>query len=138
MSKFLNALDYEPIPNKYREGRQVYILTAPLKYYSDIVYHEHSDLDLFDDGVIVVPVGFKTDFASIPWPFFYIIDPKGPWMRAACVHDYILKVTKDFDAVGFKRKVCDDIFYEAMRTDGINRIVSLSMWCYVRLYSQFK
>ena len=37
--------------------------------------------------VIVVPVGFVTDFASVPRAFWSLYPPTGPWAPAAIVHD---------------------------------------------------
>jgi hypothetical protein len=38
---------------------------------------------------VVVPVGFRTDFASIPPPFRNLFSQIGPWTKAAVVHDYL-------------------------------------------------
>ena len=81
-------------------GNKQWILTEPLEY---------------DDGEtkVTVPVGFKTDLASIPkflWAYL------SPWeiARAAVVHDYLYwqlgdKYTKA------ERKHADDVFRNGMR-----------------------
>lgn len=38
---------------------------------------------------VIVPMGFRTDFASIPRPFWRLYNPTGPWRTAAVVHDYL-------------------------------------------------
>ena len=58
--------------------------------------------------VIYVPVGFVTDFASIPrflWPLISPIDEHG---KAAVVHDYLYTIRYD------EKSVCDKIYLEAL------------------------
>lgn len=40
-------------------------------------------------GIITVPDGYRTDFASIPWFFRRAIPKDGPYTHAAIVHDYL-------------------------------------------------
>lgn len=49
----------------------------------------------FVDGqvlTIVVPKGFVSDGASVPWFFWKIVPPFGNYLRAAVVHDYLYRV----------------------------------------------
>lgn len=58
---------------------------------------------------VVIPKGFISDLATIPfflWPF---LPPYGRYTEGAVVHDYI------YLRVDFSRKECDDIFLEVMR-----------------------
>lgn len=49
------------------------------------------DLKVSVDGkVITVPSKFKTDFASVPRLFRWLIPPMGRYSWAAVVHDYLL------------------------------------------------
>jgi hypothetical protein len=41
------------------------------------------------DKAIVVPQGFVTDFASIPWGLRWLLAKQGRYSRAALVHDYL-------------------------------------------------
>jgi hypothetical protein len=41
------------------------------------------------ERIVRVPVGFITDFASIPFPFSAIWPPTGPYGKAAVVHDML-------------------------------------------------
>lgn len=41
-------------------------------------------------GGVLVPIGFETDGASVPWLLRWIVSPTGPAMPAAVVHDYLL------------------------------------------------
>ena len=59
-------------------------------------------------AAIVVPVGFLTDFASIPRPFWWLIKPDDPGIaKAAVLHDFLYQ-----QAVG--KMLSDAIFWEAM------------------------
>jgi len=65
---------------------------------------------------IVVPIGFITDFASVPKLFWSILPPTGKYGKAAVVHDFLYWtaiVSKD-DA--------DSIFLEAMKVLGVGKI----------------
>ncbi len=75
MGRFLNSLQAEKVT--HRAGDRVYRLTEPLIYGSNTL------------GVIVVPKGFQTDFASVPRiPFaFWLFGAIGD--EAACLHDYL-------------------------------------------------
>jgi Protein of unknown function (DUF1353) len=42
-----------------------------------------------DGWRIEVPVGFVTDFASIPRPLWAVIPPRGKYNRPAIIHDYL-------------------------------------------------
>ena len=76
--------------------------------------------------IIYVPVGFVTDFASIPrifWPFISPIDDHG---KAAVIHDYIYTIRYD------KKSVCDKIYLEALI------VLKVSRWKQVLLYNGVK
>jgi Protein of unknown function (DUF1353) len=105
-------------------------------------------------GIIEVPAGFKTDFASIPpvcsigllvllagysipslfWlgVLLIAISPKllhtGSYSRAAVIHDYIYKTRM------FCRKNCDGILYEAMGDCGTAMWKRLLIWANVRMF----
>lgn len=53
-------------------------LTAPLIYQSDLL-----------KTTLTVPIGFVTDFASIPQPLWNVLPPVGGYDEAAVVHDYL-------------------------------------------------
>lgn len=58
--------------------------------------------------VITVPVGFISDFASIPQWAQSFISKMGPYTKAAIIHDYLLEIAYK------NKKFADDIFFEAM------------------------
>lgn len=77
MSEFLTKLDMElmvdpnGMPLLTREGRQLYRLTAPFRYQSDVVaqYRKSAGIaepDPLVPGLMETEAGFVTDLASIP------------------------------------------------------------------------
>lgn len=76
-----------------------------------------------------VPMGFKTDLASIPrimWPLFSPSDYDS--IAPAVLHDWhyccVAKVS---------RKRADDIFYYGLRVHGMNRVKAFIYWVGVRV-----
>lgn len=90
---------------------------------SDLVYR--SDVLGYD---LIVPLGFTTDFASVPrLPGAYWL-AGGKATKAAVVHDYL-----------YRNKLCprstaDKVFYEAMQATGQARWRRSLMWAGVRLF----
>jgi len=68
---------------------------------------------------VVVPVGFKTDLASIPRvPFLRsMFMVNGLHRAAAIIHDYLCRL-----GMGFSRKTADKIFLEAMKVSKVPRL----------------
>lgn len=100
-------------------GRQLWVLTAPLKMRLRVV----------GGGITIsVPVDFVTDFASVPrllWPLF---PPAGPWCEASVIHDYLC------GQVGCSRFLADGIFREAMYRLGVPVWRRVLMYYAVRMY----
>lgn len=84
--------------------------------------------ELGSGNVISVPIGFTTDFASIPRAARSIIPRLGKHLQAAIVHD-LLYATKTVS-----RKRADEIFLEAMEVLGVPRWKRFSMYYSVRLF----
>ena len=79
--------------------------------------------------VIVVPVGFECNFASVPRvPFAYWLFG-GVADKAATLHDYAYS-----GALGISRKTADDLFSEAMRASGVGAIRRRFMYGAVRAF----
>lgn len=99
MSEFKSELNIKLRP----DSDKVYVLEQNLIYYSDLA------------GLIRVPAGFQTDFASVPRvPIVYLA-----WgsraHREAVIHDYLYR----FDAtptVSFS--TANEVFLEAMKSRG--------------------
>lgn len=93
---------------KPREGRVCVELLKPLEYHVG---------DADSSEVIIVPVGYVTDFASVPRGLWNVFPPLGPWARAAIVHDYICD-TEALRAI-YSSKDAAKIFKEAMEVLGV-------------------
>lgn len=76
---------------------------------------------------VSVPVGFETDFASVPRLFWTLIPPDGLYTQAAVVHDYTY-----FKKL-YKRSKCDRIFLDAMRVLGVPWYKRYTMYWAVRV-----
>ncbi len=108
MSAFLTRLRVEVLPPSEAIGRQVYLLTEDFIYDSNIL------------GRIVVPAGFKTDFASIPRIAWRYLDPEDPAiLYISVVHDYLYSVLgRLIDGRVFTREQADLILPEGMEISG--------------------
>lgn len=112
MSKFLTPLQAEEVGEG--DGTE-WILTAPLHYASDLA-----------GAVIMVPRGFKTDFASTPrLPVIYLLAGNIA-KKAAVVHDFLYSDGR------YPRKKCDEIFLEACEVIGISWFQRWAMYLGVR------
>ena len=134
MSEFTTPLLVSPLP----DGRR-WTIMREFKYH--VGQEDSSD-------IITVPVGFITDFASVPRPFWAVIPRWGKHGSAAVVHDYLYKFLlwmleqpqykPLFDHFEYAkenpRKFADDIFLEGMTVLGVRRSTRLVMYCAVRLF----
>jgi Protein of unknown function (DUF1353) len=78
-----------------------------------------------------VPVGFQTDFASIPRPFWIILPKWGRYGNAAVVHDWL------YWAQTRPRAAADHVLNEAMRVLGVGAVTRLLIYRAVRLFGGF-
>lgn len=79
---------------------------------------------------IVVPAGFIYDGASVPALITNILPKIGyKYDRASCLHDW-LYATADIHKIS--RKDCDEIFYEAMLSDKVNKNLARLIYWAVR------
>ena len=107
MAKFLTDLDVKCID----DGK--WVLAAPLGYESDIL------------GLIEVPAGFQTDFASVPRvPFIYEFFGDRAH-REAVLHDYLYRIDSIPQATYSQ---ANNVFFEAMRESGKGCVVRYGMW----------
>jgi hypothetical protein len=80
-----------------------------------------------------VPVGFKTDLASIPWFAQWYIKKFGKHNLAAVLHDYLYSVSynrKD-------RVKADKIFYQALLSCNVTARKARLMYIAVRIFGNF-
>ena len=89
---------------------------------------EPVEVTLSDDEDLFIPVGFETDFASVPRIFWSIIPPIGKANIAWVIHDYLYD-TKDERG----RKWADDEMYYWMRKKGQSWLKSQLMYWGVRI-----
>jgi hypothetical protein len=86
-----------------RGASRIFRLTAPFSYLSS-------------RGPLTVPAGFETDGASVPRMFWSILDPFGPYFKAAVIHDWLYSPHNR----RFTRAQSDELFLEAMRNNGLD------------------
>jgi hypothetical protein len=77
---------------------------------------------------ITVPAGFKTDFASVPRPFWSLFPPWGTYGKASVLHDWLYWEQRR------PRGACDAIFLEAMGVLGVSAAVRYSLYSAVRTW----
>lgn len=104
---YLDELDVRVLPGKK------YVLLGHFRYQCG-------------EGVITVPKGFKTDFASIPRMARPIFTGHDRTRKAAVIHDYLYR-----QKVG-DRKTADRIFLRAMNESGVPAWKRYAMYYAVR------
>ena len=114
MSEFTKALVVSPLS----DGR-TWVLLDPFSY---DVGHEGSG------DTINVPVLFKTDFASVPRPFWSIFPPWGRYGNAAVIHDF------GYADQSRSRREVDHIFLEGMAVLGVGSPTRYILYFFVRLF----
>lgn len=114
MSKFLSPLVTEEL------GPWDHKLRAELMFLDDLV------------GVIKVPEGFRTDFASIqclnvPMLYWLYALLAGYGNKAATVHDYLYRNGMH------TRSICDEVFHRALLAEGVDEERAWLMYKGVRI-----
>lgn len=101
MSRFLTPLRTEQADGA-ADGSDLVILLSPLAFESDLLSRQ-----------VVVPMGFKTDYASVPrLPLAYWLFG-GVARQAAVVHDFL------YGQGELPREQADRVFLEAMSVSGV-------------------
>ena len=78
---------------------------------------------------IEVPVGFVTDYASIPKLLLGVFGrPSGKMAEPATLHDYLYRTKTDFS-----RKEADEVFFEALRGKGVSWFKAYTLYAGVRV-----
>ena len=114
MSSFTDKLHliYYPKRNTWKTGRA----------FTYFVGEEYSE------DKIVVPKGFETDLASVPWPASMLIPKSGKYNQAAVLHDWL------YNQQERPRAECDKIFLEAMEVVGVSLAKRRIMYRAVRWF----
>lgn len=103
MSELFAGLEFELIPGKVRQGRQCCRLLK----------------DWTVRG-IVIPAGFETDWASVPWWADGVVPSFGPYAPATIPHDYLYSLGGRLpDGRTFTRKQADDLFLDLLKELGV-------------------
>lgn len=101
-------------------------------------------VQVLDHHYIIVPAGFITDFASIPWFCQWRLSKLGPYNESAVVHDYLyVKIAEaHYHRTEFKigSKIitwydADQVFLRLMRAANVGPIRRRFMYYGVRSYS---
>lgn len=110
MNRYMQSLQVE-----LQTDREIWRLVAPFSYLAP------------SHGLITVPAGFETDFASVPrWPLtFALLGSYGH--AAAVIHDWL------YTSGELSRADADRVFHEALRSSGIARWRAWLMWGGVRV-----
>ena len=82
-------------------------------------------------GLVVVPKGFMTDYASVPKIFRNIINTYGKHGRAAVVHDWLYSSQCKIDVT---RAEADKIFLEIMIEWNVKKYKRILMYVLVRMF----
>lgn len=114
----------EAVWTKRPMGAQRFHISKPLEFYSAKL-----------DRTFTVPIGFETDFASIPWFLQSIVQVNGPHIPAAVVHDYLCDHKSE---LGITQKQADAVFLEAMRFLDVRFTQRKIMYRAVRFYQSIK
>lgn len=94
---------------------------------SNLTYEHHKY------GKIVVPKGFKTDFASIPRIALSVTgSPAGQMVEASVVHDWLYSISNP--DCELDRKQADKVFLRILRKSGVSKLKSKTMYRMVRMF----
>ena len=83
---------------------------------------------------IKVPVGFKSDGASVPRLFWRIVFPPGDQkaLRAAFVHDWLYRT----HPLGWTREAADMLFLKVLLKNNVTKTSAILAWLGVRLFGR--
>jgi hypothetical protein len=129
LGEFQGELDtrYVKLPRRrwwlwWLPRRRVHTVIAPFRWcgpYSDPVCYE-------------VPIGFRSDFASVPFLVRVILGPtnglESDYGRSAVIHDYL------YQTGATTRAKADGVFYSAMLCEDVLWPTRVTMWAAVRCF----
>lgn len=90
----------------------------------DVVYKDH-------DTEFRVPVGYRTDFASVPRATSWLYPRTGAYSAAAIIHDWLITDMLPSGYISSRR--VDEVFREAMKELDVPFARRWVMWAGVRL-----
>ena len=114
MGTYLNRLDVTP-----QTDGKIWVVLAPFGYRTD-------------GGVdVIVPLGFRTNFVSVPRAFWSFISPWGDHGFGAVVHDWL------YSDQSMSRKEADEVILEAMKQSGVGAIKRYTIFRALRIFGRF-
>ncbi len=115
---FKNKLKIEAV-----DGEDFYILTSRFTYVTNL------------GDKIIVPRGFKTNFASVPsFARFYIDDSHWTIRPGSVIHDYLYSAQSA--DLGFTRKQADEVLLETMIGLGMRKTKAMLIYFTLRLFGR--
>jgi Protein of unknown function (DUF1353) len=118
VSRFLTNLDVEMTSDTANEGRGEWVLTQALQYQSDLM-----------GAIYTVPIGFATDFASVPRVPIAFLLAGDTASRPAALHDWLYTYPHPVAL----RSQADALLKEAAKADGVPAWRAWLLWAGVRL-----
>lgn len=120
---FISALAIALIPREYKAGsRRIAAVAQPFGFVANIGGERVA---------VITPLGYVTDFASIPRIGQFMINPFGRHAEAAVIHDWLYTLGKRGDWLGRRR--ADKTFIAALKLLGVNWVKRQVMFWAVRL-----
>ena len=104
------------------EGTKKVMLDEPLIY----MIPDKFPVSALRGLMVIAPIGFPSDLASIPQLLQFGFSKIGTHRRAAVTHDRL------YDTAQYSKKIADLIFLYAMKDDNVNRIKRRLMYWAVK------
>jgi len=82
-----------------------------------------------------VPIGYVTDFATVPWFLQWFVPRAGVWTLAAVLHDWL--ITHGIPLGLVSSRDADGIFRRVLREEGVDPVRQWLMWAAVRVAAPF-
>ena len=121
------------VPPCFRSPLRVEKVTARTWRVLEPLIFESVDLD----GLVVLPAGALTNFASTPRFLWWLVPPSGQYDYGAALHDGGYRgtlQTEDGARMRLIRPLCDRLFDEANRAVGVNAAIRWMLYRGVRLF----
>lgn len=83
---------------------------------------------------VVIPVGYMTDLATVPFPVSMLFPKSGKWNHAAVVHDYLC----DHGRETYSQEDIDKAFLKIMELTGVNKIKRTLAYRSVKRFQQLE
>ena len=111
------------------------LVVSPLPDGKTWVLRKSFSYDVGEEGsgeTIRVPVGFLTDFASVPRMFWWVFPKWGKYGNAAVIHDYLYWQQDE----QYPKKRADEIFLEGMGVLSVTKRVAKILYWSVKYFGK--